>query len=216
MQYLITFLEGIISFVSPCMLPMLPVYVLYFSGNQQNRTHTLANAGMFVLGFTLVFSAMGLFAGTLGSFLTAYQNLVNLICGAVIILLGLSYLGVFQLSFLKGYSGAVNITGIFSAFVFGLIYAVSLTPCIGVFLGSALMLASVSASAGKGLLLLVLYSVGLGIPFMISALLIEQMGNLFAVIKENYEKINKICGIFLILVGILTAAGLFSRVMAMF
>jgi len=214
MQYLITFLEGIVSFLSPCMLPMLPVYLAYFSGKQNSRSHTLANAGMFVLGFTLIFAGMGLFAGTLGSLLTAHQSAVNLICGLVMIFLGVSELGAFELSFLKGYAGAVKITGLFSAFLFGGIYAVSLTPCIGVFLGSALMLASASASAGKGLLLLILYSSGLGIPFLLSAVLIEQLGNAFDSIKKNYAMINRICGVMLILAGILTMTGIFSRIPA--
>jgi len=202
MQYLMTFLEGIISFISPCMLPMLPVYIMYFSENQKNRIHTLANAGMFVLGFTLIFTVMGVFAGTLGSLLTAHAVLVKIICGLIIILLGLSYLGVFQLTFLKGYSGEVRITGLLSSFLFGIVYAVSLTPCVSVFLGSALMMASVSASALKGAVLLILYSLGLGIPFLLSAILIEELEHTFDFIKQHYEMINKICGALLILTGI--------------
>jgi len=202
MQYLMTFLEGIISFISPCMLPMLPVYIMYFSGNQKNRIHTLANAGMFVLGFTLIFTVMGVFAGTLGSLLTAHAVLVKIICGLIIILLGLSYLGVFQLTFLKGYSGEVRITGLLSSFLFGIVYAVSLMPCVSVFLGSALMMASVSASALKGAVLLILYSLGLGIPFLLSAILIEELEHTFDFIKQHYEMINKICGALLILTGI--------------
>ena len=202
MQYLVTFLEGIVSFISPCMLPLLPLYVMYFSGNQKSRGHTLANACVFVLGFMLIFTAMGLFAGTLGSLLTAHALLVKLLCGGMMILLGLSYLGLFQISFLKGYSGKVEITGLFSSFVFGIIYAVNLTPCIGVFLGSALMMASVSANAGKGAVLLMLYSLGLGIPFLISAVLIHELEMTFDFIKKNYHIINKISGAFLILAGI--------------
>ncbi len=202
MQYLVTFLEGIVSFISPCMLPMLPVYLVYFSGKQKSRVHTLANAGMFVFGFTLIFTALGLFAGTMGSLLTAHALLVKIICGSVMILLGLSYLGVFQLSFLKGYSGEVKITGLFSSFLFGVVYAVSLTPCIGVFLGSALMMASVSASALKGAVLLILYSLGLGIPFLLSAVLIEELEQTFDFIKKHYEIINKISGTALIIAGI--------------
>ena len=202
MQYLVTFLEGIVSFLSPCMLPMLPVYIMYFSGKQNSRAHTLANAGMFVLGFTLIFTAMGVFAGTLGSLLTAHALLIKILSGCVIIFLGLSYLGIFQLTFLKGYAGEVRITGLLSSFLFGIVYAVSLTPCIGVFLGSALMMASVSASAVKGAVLLVLYSSGLGLPFLLSAVLIEELEHSFDFIKKHYEIINKICGILLILTGI--------------
>ena len=202
MQYLITFLEGLVSFLSPCMLPMLPVYIMYFSGNQKSRMHTLWNAVAFVFGFTLIFTLMGLFAGTLGNLLTAHALLVRIVSGLMMILFGLSELGIFQLTFLKGYSGEVKITGLFSSLLFGIVYAVSLTPCIGIFLGSALMMASVSASALKGAVLLILYSFGLGIPFMISALLIEELENAFDFIKSHYNIINKICGIFLILTGI--------------
>ena len=120
---------------------------------------------------------MGVFAGTIGNLLTAHALLVRMISGLIIILFGLSELGIFQLNFLKGYSGEVKITGLFSSFLFGIIYAVSLTPCIGIFLGSALMMASVSASAGRGAILLILYSLGLGIPFLISAVLIEELEN---------------------------------------
>ncbi len=202
MQYLVTFLEGIVSFISPCMLPMLPIYLVYFSGKQNSRVHTLANAGMFVFGFMLIFTALGLFAGTLGGLLTAHALLVKIICGGVMILLGLSYLGIFQLRFLKGYAGEVKITGLFSSFLFGMVYAVSLTPCIGVFLGSALMMASVSASALKGAVLLILYSLGLGIPFLLSAVLIEELEQTFDLIKKHYDIINKISGFTLIAAGI--------------
>ncbi len=209
MQYLITFLEGIVSFLSPCMLPLLPAYLFYFSGGQNRRSHTLANAVMFVLGFTLVFSVMGIFVGTLGSLLNDHRIVVNLFCGGMMILMGMRCLGFFEFSFLKGYAGAVKITGLFSAFLFGLIYAFSLTPCIGTFLGSALMLASVSASAGKGLLLLILYSLGLGLPFLISAILIQQLTQAFAIIQKHYALLNQISGIALILMGLLTMTGIF-------
>ncbi len=202
MQYLITFLEGLVSFLSPCMLPMLPVYLMYFSGSQKSRKSTLLNAGAFVLGFTIIFTLMGIFAGTLGHLLTAHALLVRIFSGVIIILFGLSETGIFELTFLKGYSGEVKITGIFSAFLFGVVYAVCLTPCIGIFLGSALMLASVSASAYKGAILLIVYSLGLGIPFFISAVLIEELENTFDFIKKHYAVINKICGIFLIFTGI--------------
>ena len=92
MQYAITFLEGLISFISPCMLPMLPLYISYFAGNTNKKNYTLLRAAAFVLGFTLVFTALGLFAGTLGSALTRYRQIVNLVCGAIVILFGLSLL----------------------------------------------------------------------------------------------------------------------------
>lgn len=215
MQYLITFLEGLISFVSPCMLPMLPVYVSYFAGNADRKKANLPRALAFVLGFTLCFCLMGLFAGTLGSFLVRYQRMVSLVCGLIVILFGLAYLEIIPLPFFKGMDRGRTVTSVFSAFVFGLVYSVSLTPCVGAFLGSALMLASSSGTAMQGLLLLVCYSLGLGLPFLISALLLEQLSGVFRWIKAHYEVINRVCGGFLIVIGLLMAFGLLDRWMAL-
>lgn len=215
MQYVITFLEGLISFVSPCMLPMLPVYVSYFAGNADRKRANLFRALAFVLGFTVTFCLMGLFAGTIGSALIRYRRWVSLICGLVVIVLGLGYLEILPLNFFKGMNSGRSVTGVFSAFVFGLVYSVSLTPCVGAFLGSALMLASSSGTALRGLMLLVCYSLGLGLPFLISALLLEQLSGLFRWIKAHYGVINRVCGLFLIVIGIVMALGLLDRWMAL-
>ena len=107
MQYIISFLEGIVTFLSPCLLPMLPVYISYFAGNNREggMGRTLRNALGFVLGFTIVFIALGALAGTLGGLLQAHQTAVNLVTGAVVVLFGLYFLGVFRLNFLKGMKG---------------------------------------------------------------------------------------------------------------
>ena len=215
MQYLITSLEGLISFVSPCMLPLLPVYVSYFAGNADKKQANLFRALAFVLGFTAVFCLMGVFAGTLGSLLIRRQRLVSLVCGLIVIVLGLSYLEIIPLPFFKGTQSGRSVSGILSAFVFGLVYSVSLTPCVGAFLGSALMLASSAGTAKQGLLLLLCYSLGLGVPFLISALLLEQLSGVFRWIKQHYTVINRVCGSFLILVGLLMACGLLNRWMAL-
>ena len=111
MQYFISFLEGILTFISPCLLPMLPIYISYFAGGGERSTgRTLLSAGGFVGGFTLVFVAMGALAGTLGSLLRQYQTAVNLVSGLIVILFGLSYLGLFQLNLFKGSSRAVKET----------------------------------------------------------------------------------------------------------
>ena len=215
MQYVITFLEGLISFVSPCMLPMLPVYVSYFAAGSDKKRANLFRALAFVLGFTAAFCLMGLFAGTLGSLLLRYQRWVSLVCGLIVIVFGLSYLEIIPLPFFKGMNSGRSVTGVFSAFVFGLVYSVSLTPCVGAFLGSALMLASSSGTARQGLLLLVCYSLGLGLPFLISALLLEQLSGVFRWIKSHYSVINRICGGFLILIGLLMCFGMLDRWMAL-
>ena len=154
MQYLITFLEGLISFISPCMLPMLPLYVSYFAGGEKNRTRTAVRAAAFVLGFTVTFMLLGLFAGSLGVVLNRYRTAVNIVTGALVILFGLSYLEVIRLPFFTGMKRMGQVKSVSGAFLFGLIYSVSLTPCVGAFLGSALMLASSAGSAGMGVLLL--------------------------------------------------------------
>ena len=216
MQYLITFLEGVISFISPCMLPLLPVYVSYFAGSDGERQRVLPRAAAFVLGFTLVFALLGLFAGTVGMWLARYRRTVDIICGLMVIAFGLGYLEILPLPFFQGMKAGRRVTGVFSAFLFGVVYSVSLTPCVGAFLGSALMLAAGSGTAGKGLLLLLVYSLGLGVPFLLSAVLLQRLGGAFRAIKSHYTVINRICGIFLILVGVCMAAGWLNRLMAAF
>ena len=145
MQYLISFLEGIITFISPCLLPMLPVYVSYFAGGGERRPRrTLTNAAGFVLGFTAVFVAMGALAGTVGGFLKSHQTAVNVVSGAIVIFFGLYFLGLLRLRFFQGSGRMARVQdlGFFSAVLFGVIFSVGWTPCVGAFLGSALMLAS--------------------------------------------------------------------------
>lgn len=216
MQVLLTFLEGVVSFLSPCMLPLLPVYLSYFApgGEEGGRHRSFPRALAFVLGFTVVFCLLGLFAGALGSLLVRHRRAVDFVCGILVILFGLGYLGLFPLPFFKGMNGAHPVTGLLSAFVFGVIYSVSLTPCVGAFLGSALLLASTAGTAGQGLVLLLSYSLGLGLPFLISALLLEQLSSAFAFIKRHYTVLDRVCGGFLILIGAAMACGLLSRLMA--
>ncbi len=216
MQYIITFLEGIISFISPCMLPLLPLYISYFAGKADKKEHIFLRAGFFVLGFTVVFTALGLFAGTLSSFLSMYGKMINIVCGIIVILFGLSYLEVIRIPFFKGMQGVKEISNVFSAFVFGMIYSVSLTPCVGAFLGSALMMASTSGGAIKGALLLLTYSLGLGIPFLISAVLIDRLNLVFTFIKKHYHIVNLVSGIFLILIGLAMIFGFMNKIMAFF
>ncbi len=216
MQFLITFLEGIISFISPCMLPMLPVYLSYFAGNADKKQHTLSRAAVFVAGFSVVFCLLGLFAGTIGAFLSAYKTIVNIVCGIIVIVFGLSYLNVIRIPFFQGIQKRIHVDSLFSALLFGMIYSVSLTPCVGAFLGSALMLASASGTAVQGVLLLLTYSLGLGVPFLFSAVLIEQLGTAFTFIKQHYNIINLVSGIFLIVTGICIACGWMDRLMALF
>jgi len=215
-QYILTFLEGFISFISPCMLPMLPIYVSYFAGGEQKKHKTLLRAIFFVLGFSVVFTLLGLFAGSVGMLLRKYETVLNIVCGIIIIIFGLSYMEVIRLPFFSGMGKGMKITSVFSAFLFGMIYSVSLTPCVGAFLGAALSQATSAGGAREGTLLLLVYSLGLGIPFVLSAVLIDQLKGAFSAVKKHYKVINLISGIFLILIGVMMALGLMNKVLALF
>lgn len=214
MQYVISFLEGVVTFISPCLLPMLPIYISYFAGGgERSVKKTLRGALGFVTGFTIVFVALGALAGTLGSLLKEYQTAVNIVSGLIVIFFGLNFLGVFKLNLFKGSNHKVNTKnmGFFSAMLFGIIFSVSWTPCVGAFLGSALMLASQQGHVSEGVVMLLVYSLGLGIPFVLSAVLIDYLKSAFNWIKKHYKVINIVCGVLLILVGVLMATGLIGR-----
>ncbi len=218
MEYFIAFLEGIITFLSPCLLPMLPIYVSYFAGGGARSTSkTLRNALGFILGFTVVFVAMGALAGTLGGFVKSHQTALNVVMGLIVIFFGLNFLGVFRLNLFHG-SGRMHNTedmGFFSAVLFGLIFSLGWTPCVGAFLGSALALASQQGHVLVGMTMLLVYSLGLGVPFLLSALLIDKLKSTFDWVKRHYKIINRISGGFLILVGILMATGTLGHLLAL-
>lgn len=212
MQFLISFLEGIITVVSPCILPLLPLYVAYFAGNDvatDNQKKVLKNSLGFVLGFTVVFVALGALAGTLGVFLRTYQTIINIVLGLIVIFFGLSFMGVFKFSLGgKGKSyDKVKELGFFSSVVFGMVFSIGWTPCVTAFLGSALLLASQQGSMVTGMLMLLCYSIGLGIPLVLCALLMNKLRNAFDFIKKNYKVINICCGVLLIILGILMGLG---------
>lgn len=215
MEYFIAFLEGIVTFVSPCLLPMLPIYISYFMGeNEENsKQKTIKNALGFIAGFTFVFLILGAFAGTVGYLLIEYKHIVNLITGLIIILFGLNFVGLVRIPFLnKTKESKANTTNLnfATSFLFGSIFSISWTPCVGAFLGSALMLASTKNSMWEGILMLLLYSIGLGIPFLLSAILMDRLKNAFDFIKKHYRIINLVSGLFLIIIGIAMMTGTFG------
>ena len=215
MQYAVSFVEGIITFISPCLLPMLPVYILYFAGGGERTVKkTVSGALGFVLGFSVVFVAMGALAGSIGSFLKEHQTAVNVVSGIVVVIFGLSFMNVIKIRLFKGGTNAPvsEGKGFFSSVLFGIVFSIGWTPCVGAFLGSALMLASTQGHVLQGMLMLLVYSLGLGIPFVISAVLIDKLKSAFDVIKKNYKLINIISGILLIVIGILMATGIFGKV----
>ena len=219
MEFFIAFLEGIITFISPCLLPMLPIYLSYFAGSgntvdgKGRSAKTLRNALGFVLGFTLVFVLLGALAGTLGGLLRRHQTVVNIVTGVIVVFFGLNFLGVVKINLFRGGSNAMagKELGFCSAILFGMVFSIGWTPCVGAFLGSALMLASQQGHVLTGVLMLLCYSAGLGIPFVASALLIDSLKSTFDFIKRNYTIINRICGILLIIMGILMMTGLMNK-----
>ena len=218
MQYVISFLEGIITFISPCLLPMIPIYVSYFAGGgQRDWRRSMKCALGFVLGFTVVFMLLGALAGTLGSFLPRYQPAVNIVMGLIVIFFGLHFLGIIKVNLFRGSQRQVDTSnlGFVSSVVFGMVFSIGWTPCVGAFLGSALALASQQGSVVVGVLMLLCYSLGLGIPFIISALLIDRLKGAFNAIKRHYDVINKVCGALLIVIGLAMATGLLGKLLAL-
>ncbi len=215
MQYFISFLEGIITFISPCLLPMIPLYVSYFAGGRERNTKkTVENALGFILGFTIVFVCMGALAGTFGRLLREYKTIVDIVAGLIVIIFGLNYIGVLRLTIFKGGKKIkTDDLGFFSSMTFGFVFSIGWTPCVGAFLGSALMLAASQGHVLEGVVMLLLYSLGLGIPFFISAILIDKLRGAFTFIKKHYNVINKVCGVLLIIMGILMATGLFGKLL---
>jgi len=219
MDYILIFLEGIVAFISPCLLPLLPVYISYFAGQntQDDKSRTLINALGFVAGFTVVYSTMGVFAGYAGTVLQQHQTFVNIVTGLIVIVFGLNFMGVFNLKFLgtvKGFQIRQREPRFFSSLLFGLVFSIGWTPCTGVFLGTALMMATQRGGSLTGFLMLFCFSLGLGIPFIISAMLIERLKSTFNMIKRNYRVIHLACGLFLVIIGLLMATGLLGKYLA--
>ena len=206
MEYLLTFLEGIASFISPCILPMLPIYISYFVGKDNQKTSkAVINSVGFVFGFTTVFLLLSIFASSLGRLVSGSIKYIKIVFGIIIILLGLNYMEILKLNFLnktKRVKADTKDLNFLKALIFGMLFSISWTPCIGTFLSSALLLIAKEQDILKGIILMLIYSVGLGIPFVISAIFIEKLKTLFDFIKKNYGIIKKISGLILIVMGI--------------
>jgi len=223
MGYIILFLEGMITFISPCLLPMLPIYVSYFAGGTPAaaKKQPLANAIGFVLGFTVIFVMLGAFAGIIGQFLQDYRTAVNITAGLIVIIFGLNYLGVLQLRIIPDLTSRREMIKIrpltfFSSILFGMMFSIFWTPCVSAFLGAALLRASQQGSMTEGMFMLFVFSMGLGLPFIVSAVLIDHLKDAFSFIKKHYRIINAFSGGLLVLVGILMMAGIFGRFLALF
>ncbi len=204
MEYIITFIEGLASFISPCVLPVIPIYVSYF-GVQKVPKKTIINSIGFVLGFSLVFILLGVFAGTFGHLIHEYSTYINIILGIFLVIIGLNYIGILTINFLnktKEINYMQKDLTLLSACFFGMFFALSWTPCVGAFLASALITASTTGSVLKGATLLFLYSLGLAIPFVITTIFLEKIKKTFNLIKKNYNIINKLAASILIFSGL--------------
>ncbi len=217
----IALLAGIISFLSPCVLPIVPPYLAYMSGltvnemsdDRSGRNRATVTALFFVLGLSTVFLILGFAASAFGAFFLQNQVLFAQISGAVIIVFGLHFLGIFRLSFLDrearmdaGDKGGSS----FGAYILGLAFAFGWTPCIGPQLGAILTLAASEASVARGTFLLGIYAAGLGIPFLLAAMFMSRAMGLMNKIKRHMALIEKVMGGLLVLVGLAMLTGLFT------
>ena len=217
----VALLAGLISFLSPCVLPIVPPYLAYMSGmtisdmqgTGSARARVTLAALFFVLGLSTIFVLLGFTASWLGMFFLQNQLLLAQISGVVVIVFGLHFLGVFRIPFLDrearmdaGEAGG----SAFGAYVLGLAFAFGWTPCIGPQLGAILSLAASEASVARGTLLLAVYAAGLGIPFLLSALFLTRAMGLMNRIKRHMGLIEKIMGLMLIAVGLALVTGAFS------
>ena len=217
MAYLLTFLEGILAFLSPCILPLLPLYVTYFAAGEPGDRRTRQNALGFFLGLVVVFVALGALASFVGARIPVRP--MELVAGGLLILFGIHYTGLLRIPLLsrshgKGLSAErLRALSFPWAVLFGAVFALCWTPCVGPLLGAALMKASMAATVFEGMMLLFLFALGLGLPFLLSALLLDQLKGVFAAIKRHYTVINRVCGVLLMAMGLLMIFGLFGHVM---
>ncbi len=218
---LVATVAGLLSFLSPCVLPIVPPYLAFMAGASMDeigghgQARTLRAAAFFVLGLSTVFLLLGLAASAVGRALLAWQQQMAMLAGVVIVLFGLHFLGVLRLPLLgrearfqaRGEAGTA-----LGAYLFGLAFAFGWTPCIGPVLGAILALAAQGGSAGRGLLLMAAYALGLGLPFLLTALFLGRALRLMAGLKRHMAGIERAMGVLLVGVGLLMLTGGFSSV----
>jgi len=214
------FLEGLLAFVSPCMLPMLPVYLMYIAvETEQGKKASAVNTAGFVCGFTLVFMAMGATATAFGSLLNSHRLLLQRVSGLVILLFGLHFLGVLKLNFLdtqKKLNITVKRRGFLGAVFFGAAFSLGWTPCLGPCLGTALLLAGNRETVASGVFYLFIFSMGLGVPYVLAALFFTSIKDAFQWTRKRGRAIKIISGIVLIIAGLLLITNSFGYYAALF
>jgi cytochrome c-type biogenesis protein len=218
-------IAGLVSFLSPCVLPLVPPYLIYLTGatiehleNDEtasaSRRAVMMSAVMFVLGFSTVFVALGASASLIGAVIRAWSAELSIVAGIVIIVMGLHFLGLTRIAFLmrEGRLPIPKPVGLWGAYLMGLAFAFGWTPCIGPILAAILSVAAAEATVTKGAGLLAVYSAGLGIPFLVAALMVEQFSSLFARMKRQLANVERAMGVLMILTGIGFLTGAVSSV----
>ena len=215
----VAFLAGLVSFLSPCVLPLIPAYLSFLTGlttveladDERDLASVLVPALMFVLGFSIVFVGLGATASVLGQFLTQYRAIAEKLAGVVVILFGTLMLGIIKVPWLYGEARAdmskTRSFGRGAALVMGMAFAAGWTPCVGPILASILGIASMTGSAVKGAVLLLFYSAGLGVPFILVALLFGRAKPVLSWLNRHSLVINRAAGVILIAVGVLIFSG---------
>ena len=216
---------GIISFLSPCVLPLVPPYLIYLTGatiehvandegQAASKRAVMLSALVFVLGFSTVFVALGASASLIGGLIRAWSAQLAIVAGVVIILMGLHFLGLTRIGFLmrEGRLPIPKPVGLWGAYAMGLAFAFGWTPCIGPILAAILSVAASEATVTKGAGLLAVYSAGLGIPFLIAAFMVEQFSSVLARMKKHLATVERVMGVLMILVGIGFLTGAVSSV----
>jgi cytochrome c-type biogenesis protein len=210
----VAFVAGLASFLSPCVLPLVPIFLAQMVGQSVSQAAETATKRMvtflhslaFVAGFTLAFIALGASASTLGSFLHANQFLLREVGGVLLVIIGLHMTGILKLPFLyrqKRFEFHPSRPSYPASFLIGIIFAIGWTPCVGLILGPILALAANSATLRQGVLLLLVYSLGLGIPFLLLGLGLDRFSRLLKWLKPHLGKIEVATGVIMIALGIL-------------
>lgn len=227
---MIAFTAGLLSFVSPCVLPLVPSYITYITGasfkeltdvkgKAKLRWATMWHSFLFILGFSTVFILMGASASYLGQVLIEYQTWIMRIGGALIIILGIQFTGIINIPFLqmeKRFELRKKPLGLLGSFLVGVVFVAGWTPCIGPILSTILIYASTSKNYSTGVYLLAVYSLGLGIPFFLSSLAFNTFLSAFDRVKRYMRWITVISGVFLIIIGILFLTDTFREISAYF
>jgi len=223
---LIAFFAGLLSFISPCVLPLVPSYITYITGvsfkeltdvspKSKLRWATVSHSLLFIMGFSTIFILMGASASYLGQLLARYQNWIMKGGGVLIIILGIHFTGIINLPFLqmeKRFELSKKPLGYLGSFLVGIVFAAGWTPCIGPILSTILIYASTSQSFTTGVFLLIVYSMGLGIPFFLSSLAFNSFLSAFERIKRYMQVVTIVSGIFLIVIGILFLTDTFREI----